>query len=113
MRRLQPPPPAAARATMARESEQRGGPGRSQPCCVAQCSPLPPPLPWPTNCSPLAWNCIVLSTPFHPNTSCGMNARGYGFEETERLARDKRICFTATTRGARWWGNGEQGVKFE
>lgn len=26
--------------------------------------------------------------------------RGYGFEETKRLARDKRICFTATVRGA-------------
>lgn len=78
---------------------------------------LPPP-PFRPRCGRRSvlcqrWNCIMLSlslccfrslsSPLLPSrTHLAGWACGYGFEEAKRLARDKRICFTATTRRQEW-----------
>lgn len=77
----------------------------------AMCRPPPPPSPPP----PFHLSILPAADPgevfsvgvelrrplctLHPEHIL-RDERGYGFEETKRLARDKRICFTAAARGA-------------
>lgn len=74
--------------------------------------PFSPPCPPPVTADEVFSVSVELRRPLcalHPEHIL-RDERGYGFEETKRLARDKRICFTATARRAGDEGRGEDEI---
>lgn len=102
MCRLQPPPAAARTITGRKTVIWGGGGGEEQNADVlrcAMCSLLP-------SCDKVFSVNVELRRSLytlHPEHIL-RDERGYGFEKTKRVVRDKRICFTTP----RWSGERRQ-----
>lgn len=98
MRRLQPPPTGERCDSIGQDAALRNDAAalmQPPPCFTSLSPPLQP------------GEVFSVGVELHPRSLCTLHPehilrdeRDYGFEETKRLARDKRICFTAMARGA-------------